>query len=67
MYPLFFSFVDPVIAVLLMVSFVIDTVQDEKTKWYQFGRESLMTCLTEVSWRFGALWQWRRAAADRWV
>ena len=45
----FFSFIDPVIAVALLVSFVIDTVQDESTKWYEFGRESLMACLVEVS------------------
>lgn len=54
-HPLFFSFVDPGIAVFLMVSFVIDTVHDEKAKWYQFGRESLMTCLIEVRWWFDTL------------
>jgi len=50
---LFFSFIDPVIAVALLVSFVIDNVKDESTKWYEFERESLMTCLVEVStWRY---------------
>lgn len=44
-----FSFVDPTVAIALLVSFVIDTVKDEKTKWYEFGRESLMSCLVEVS------------------
>lgn len=44
-----FSFIDPVIAVALLVSFVIDTVHDETTKWYAFERESLITCLVEVS------------------
>jgi len=44
-----FSFIDPVIAVALVVSFVIDTVKDESTTWYKFERESLMACLVEVS------------------
>ena len=48
-----FSFIDPVIAVALLVSFVIDTVQDESTEWYEFRRESLMACLVEVrTWRY---------------
>ena len=37
------------IAVALLVSFVIDTVDDEKKDWYKFERESLMTCVVEVS------------------
>jgi len=41
------NFIDPVIAVALLVSFVIDNVQDESTKWYEFERESLMACLVE--------------------
>ncbi|CAH3171060.1 unnamed protein product [Porites lobata] len=41
------NFVDPTVAIALLVSFVIDTVKDEKTKWYEFGRESLMSCLVE--------------------
>ena len=44
-----FSFIDPVIAVALLVSFVIDSVRDKSTKWYEFERESLMSCLVEVS------------------
>ena len=62
-----FSFVDPVIAVGLMVSFVIDTVHDETTKWYKFGRESLMTCIVEVRTtglcpctQLGPLWKCER-------
>ena len=50
-----------------MVSFVIDTVQEETTEWYQFGRESLMTCLVEVSTtglcpctQLGSLWKRER-------
>jgi len=41
------NFIDPVIAVALLVSFVIDNVKDESTKWYEFERESLMACLVE--------------------
>ena len=54
-YLLFFSFVDPLLAVAITVSFVIDTVKDENTKWYKFGRESLMSCLAEVSRCMGTL------------
>jgi len=65
------NFVDPVIAVGLMVSFVIDTVHDETTKWYKFGRESLMTCIVEwlvvliLLLLANALWMCRRRTRRR--
>ena len=42
-------FLDPVIAVALLASFVVYTVEYEKSDWYKFGRESLMLCFVEVS------------------
>ncbi|KAK2547868.1 putative sodium-dependent transporter YocR [Acropora cervicornis] len=65
------KFIDPLIAVFLIVSFVIDTVQDERTEWYEIKRESLMTCLVE--WLVvlillvltNALWMYRRRTRRR--
>lgn len=65
------NFIDPVIAIALLVSFVIDTVQDESTKWYEFGRESLMACLVEwlvvllLLLVMNALWMCRRRSRRR--
>lgn len=44
------NFLDPVIAVALLVSFVADTVSNDKSDWYKFKRESLMWCFVE--WLF---------------
>ncbi|XP_068737675.1 uncharacterized sodium-dependent transporter YocR-like isoform X1 [Montipora capricornis] len=65
------KFVDPVIAVSLIVTFVIETVHDKETKWYDIGRESLMSCLVE--WLVvltllvlaNALWMFRRRTRRR--
>ncbi|XP_067046195.1 uncharacterized sodium-dependent transporter YocR-like [Acropora muricata] len=65
------KFVDPLIAVFLIVSFVIDTVQDKNTEWYEIKRESLMICLVE--WLVvlillvltNALWMYRRRTRRR--
>lgn len=65
------KFIDPLIAVFLIVSFVIDTVQDKRTKWYEMKRESLMICLVE--WLVvlsllvltNALWMYRRRTRRR--
>ena len=37
------------IALALLASFVIYTVEHEDSAWYKFGRESLMLCFVEVS------------------
>lgn len=65
------KFIDPLIAVFLIVSFVIDTVQDKNTEWYEIKRESLMICLVE--WLVvlillvltNALWMYRRRTRRR--
>lgn len=65
------KFIDPLVAVFLIVSFVIDTVQDKNTEWYEIKRESLMTCLVE--WLVvlillvltNALWMYRRRTRRR--
>ncbi|KAJ7361899.1 hypothetical protein OS493_014545 [Desmophyllum pertusum] len=65
------NFIGPVIALALFVSFVIDTVKDEKTEWYKLGRESLMTCLVEwivvllLLLMANVLWMYRRRTRRR--
>lgn len=41
------KFLDPVIALALLASFVVYTVEHEDSAWYKFGRESLMLCFVE--------------------
>lgn len=65
------NFLDPVIAVALLVSFVADTVSNDKSDWYKFKRESLMWCFVE--WLFvlllllllNFLWIFRRRTRGR--
>lgn len=53
------------------MTFVIETVRDKETKWYDIGRESLMSCLVE--WLVvltllvlaNALWMFRRRTRRR--
>ena len=38
----------PLEATVLLVWFAYDTIRDDKTKWYEFGKETFMMCIVQV-------------------